>query len=334
MKNSRAFKRAALAFFVLSAFIAGNRAYAEEATSGVLSIVEENNLFYHTDRDYTNGTEVIRVPNDKPAPDWILRVGHWIPWFPEDGEVRHGYAFGQNLYTPSNVTLANPPSNERPYAGWLYGSVGVGVVTGRELDALVLTLGVVGPAAGGEQTQKMVHTVVDAKRAQGWDTQLHDEPGLVLTYEKSWRGLVAKTLIGNDFDVTPHVGGALANVYTYANMGLMLRYGNKLPLDYGPPRIQPSLPGSGFLEPTHYFEWYFFAGFDGRAVARDIFLDGNTYQDSRRVKKEPLVDDVQWGIAFTWRAYRLTYTHVQRSREFKGQNGADNFGALCLSTSI
>jgi hypothetical protein len=144
--------------------------------------------------------------------------------------------------------------------------------------------------------------------------------------------LVAKSLLGVPFDLTPHAGGALGNVFTYANAGVMLRYGKDLPLDYGPPRIQPSVPGSGFFIPQHGFGWYLFSGIEGRVVARNIFLDGNTFRDSRSVDKEPLVGDLQFGIVITWRDLRLSYTHVLRTREFKSQGDRrDDFGALSLS---
>ena len=52
------------------------------------------------------------------------------------------------------------------------------------------------------------------------------------------------------------------------------------------------------------------AGIDGRAVARNIFLDGNTFRDSRS----------------------LGYTHVLSTREFESQDGArHDFGAFSLS---
>jgi hypothetical protein len=95
------------------------------------------------------------------------------------------------------------------------------------------------------------------------------------------------------------------------------------------------VPGSGFFIPRHDFGWYLFAGIEGRAVARNIFLDGNTFRDSRNVDKEPLVGDLQYGIAITWRNLRLGYTHVLRTREFKGQGGRrDDFGALSLSLQL
>lgn len=95
------------------------------------------------------------------------------------------------------------------------------------------------------------------------------------------------------------------------------------------------MPGSGFFIPRHGFGWYLFAGIEGRAVARNIFLDGNTFRDSRNVDKEPLVGDLQFGIAITWRNLRLGYTHVLRKREFKGQGGRrDDFGAISLSLQL
>jgi hypothetical protein len=113
----------------------------------------------------------------------------------------------------------------------------------------------------------------------------------------------------------------------------MARVGFNLPDDFGPPRIDPSLPGSYYFEPRKKgaLGGYFFVGVDGRAVAHNIFLDGNTWQDSRHVDKIILVGDLEYGAAVTWNRFRLAYTHVFRTREFKTQRGADQFGALSLS---
>src|SRR3546814_4711146 len=73
------------------------------------------------------------------------------------------------MYTPDDVALRNPPLDDRPYAGWLYGSVGLIAETGRRLDQLELTLGVVGPASLTEQTQKLIHEITDSQEPRGWD---------------------------------------------------------------------------------------------------------------------------------------------------------------------
>lgn len=66
-------------------------------------------------------------------------------------------------------------------------------------------------------------------------------------------------------------------------------------------------------------------------VARNIFLDGNSFVDSRRVDRLPLVGDVQFGLVLDWSDIRLSYIRVLRSREFRGQHRHDDFGAVMLS---
>lgn len=300
--------------------------------TSVLTLMVENDLFYHSDRDYTNGIALAWGPSPEPTPDWALSIARLVPWFPKEGEVGHGYAIGQNMYTPRDITVANPPPNDRPYGGWLYGSMGMGIETGRQLDLVTLTLGVVGPASKAEQAQKAVHKIVGSPQPQGWDTQLKNELGILLTYQRSWRALATTNLDGLAIDLTPDAGFALGNVYTYANTGLTLRYGKNLTMDYGPARIQPSTLGTGYFATKENFTWYLFTGYEMRAVARNIFLDGNTFQSSRSVNKEPFVGDFQWGFVTVWRGVRMTYTHVVRTREFKTQGGNDQFGAFSIST--
>ncbi|TLM67174.1 MAG: lipid A deacylase LpxR family protein [Deltaproteobacteria bacterium] len=326
----------ALAFLSwLAAFVAP-AAWAEAAPrSGTLSFVLENDLFSNVDRHYTSGVRLVWVPDREASPPvWALKAASLVPWFPDAGEVRPGFALGQSMFTPSDITLADPSPQERPYAGWLYGTIGLGVESGRRLDQFGITLGMVGPASLAEESQKTVHKTIGSDEPKGWDTQLRNEPGLVVTYQRSWRELAARTLLNNELDFSPHLGGALGNVFTYANAGVTMRYGRQLPDDYGPPRIQPGLPGTADFSPRSDFGWYLFAGIDARLVARNIFLDGNTFRDSRSVDKYPLAGDLQFGLVLDWPAIRLSYTHVLRTREFRTQKHADDFGAISLSVKF
>lgn len=76
---------------------------------------------------------------------------------------------------------------------------------------------------------------------------------------------------------------------------------------------------------------YLFAGVYGRLVAHDVFLDGNTWRDSARVRREPLVGDLQAGLAGQWDDVSFAYTYVARSSEFEGQKDAQRFGALTIT---
>lgn len=113
------------------------------------------------------------------------------------------------------------------------------------------------------------------------------------------------------------MGGVVGTVYDFVNAGAIARFGFALPDDYGPPRIEPSLPGTNFFQPTESFGWYLFAGVDGRAIARNLFLDGNTWEASRHVEKIPLVGDLQFGAAITFEQWRLSFMHVFRTRDIR-----------------
>lgn len=317
---------------VLSLVFAGP-VRADEDETGVFNFVLENDLFLGADRHYTNGFQLSWTSGPNRVPVWMLEAARWLPLFPKGGTVRANYALGQSMYTPADISLRNPPLTDRPYAGWLYGSIGLIAKGETDLDQIQLQVGMVGPASYAEQAQKFVHKVIGSQEPMGWNYQLKNEPGVVLTYQHSWRTLTSSASpFGFKFDLTPHAGAAVGNVFTYANAGATLRFGWNLPDDYGPPRVQPSLPASGFFEAQSSFGWYLFAGVEGRAVARNIFLDGNTFADSRSVSKEPLVADLQFGIAVTLgHSTRLAYTQVFRTREYSGQRDADKFGAISLS---
>jgi lipid A 3-O-deacylase len=313
----------------------GPAAAADRPRVGTLGIVFENDLFYNTDRHYTNGVRVSWLSGPATTPVWALRLARRSPLFSRADTFRTNFAVGQNMYTPRDIRVDDPPADARPYAGWTYGTVGLIGATGRRFDLFELTLGMIGPASLAEHTQIFMHKITDSDEPRGWGTQLKNEPGAVLSYQSAWRGAASRTLRSRlGFELSPHLGGALGNVHTYANVGVMLRFGMHLPIDYGPPKIQPNLPGSEFFVPSGVFGWYLFAGVEGRAVARNIFLDGNTFSDSRSVKKKPLVGDLQFGVAVTWRRVRLAYIHVLRSEEFEGQEGHDDFGSISLSASF
>jgi hypothetical protein len=100
--------------------------------------------------------------------------------------------------------------------------------------------------------------------------------------------------------------------------------------DFGPPRIRPSVPGSDFFARDPAFNWYLFAGGEGRAVARNIFLDGNTFRDSHSIDKNEFIAEFQSGLAASYGRTRLVFTTVLRSPEVEGDDKWNLFGSLTL----
>jgi hypothetical protein len=298
---------------------------------GIFSITLENDYFADEDDGYTNGFRLAWLSSEEKIPDWIEDMANYLPFFAKEGHKRYSLALGQSMFTPDDLTQSGLIKNDRPYAGFTYATIGLLTDTGYRLDNLQLTLGVVGPASGAAQTQDFVHHLINSQDPQGWNNQLHNEPGLILSYERKWRSIYQFTPFGWGMDVTPHIGGSLGNIHTHLTSGATFRLGYDLPSDYGPPLIRPNLPGSDFFVPTREIGWYLFAGFEGRAVARNIFLDGNSFRNSHAVDKETFVGSLQAGIAFTYENTRIAYTHIFRTREFDRQRNADEFGALTLS---
>ena len=301
---------------------------------GIYSVSFENDIVTGADNNYTNGVRFSYISPEGDVPDWLDNSSRLVPFFPAKGHKRWTISAGQSIYTPDNILTLTPSPTDQPYAGWLYATAGVTSDTGRTLDTFELTLGMVGPASGAEHTQKFIHDAMGADHPHGWHEQLKNEPGIILAYDHKWRGLYRSSADGWGADLTPSAGFQLGNIFTEANVSLIARFGHDLPEDYGPPLIRPSVSGSTFFIPTDDFGWYLFAGVEGHAVARNIFLDGNSFRDSPSVDKEIFVGGVQGGIAVTYRDTRISYTHVLRSKEFETQTSDNQYGAFTVSVGF
>ena len=325
-------------------------------SSTFITTIENDKFLGGTDEEYSNGVKFTWVSpdltpgRDEPGrPQWVRSLleslDPWLSAFPGlyDTSRQRSVALslGQSIYTPRDVYSSNPPDNQRPYAGWLYTSLALHSKNERELDTLELTLGIVGPSAMGEEVQNNFHNAIGSARSEGWDYQLHDEPGAMLTWQRNWRFMAVDLPSGWGLDVIPHAGVTVGNVATYANAGGEVRFGLNLPADFGTALIGP---GSGVsapvavnserLQASRWWGAHVFAGTDGRAVARDIFLDGNTWEQSRHVNKEPLVADLMAGLAVTLGDFSVTYTQAYRTQEYEGQPGGGHvFGSVALSYS-
>ena len=311
----------------------------------VFTIYFENDTFADTDRYYTNGAKLSWISGDLSG--WGRSGGQQaalerVPLVNDPGTMKNfGFAFGQNIYTPRDQDLVIPDPDDRPYAGWSYLEFSLLSKSPHQLDIISLQVGMVGPHSYAQEVQNGFHDWIRNSPSRGWDSQLHDEVGVNLIVERRWR-LFARAFDGAlGFDFVPHIGASLGNVATYANIGASTRLGFNLPEDFGVDLIR----GAGVVntpiddndprvgERTS-LSLFLFAGADGRAVARDIFLDGNTFRDSPSVDKEDFVADLSVGAGLVLGRWQLTYTHVLRTREFEGQDKPNRFGSVTLSRTF
>ena len=300
----------------------------------IITAVYENDLIGSgRDGEYTNGARLSYINLNAKFPEWAHGIADAIPAFDINDTSSLYYSIGQNMFTPGTILEAEANTHDRPWAGFLYGSIGMATLTENHSDEIEATFGIVGPWALAENTQKFIHThITDSPTPRGWANQLDNEPALMVAWQRSYPETWAYDIGSMSFSTTPYYGVTLGNVYTFANAGFNVRVrpeNNKW--QDTPLRVRPAMPGTGFFEiPENKWSWYLFAGIDTRAVARNIFLDGNTFDDSASVDKYPLVADANAGIAITYGQTRISYTLVHRTKEFQEQDKAQTFGAISV----
>lgn len=338
-------RHVAYAFAAALTLLSGAARAAETPAteSPIYSLTEENDgIFSHQDRHYTQGLLFTRSATPLAGGFWdglsddFGQLAGWLGAGPSTERRYQWPIIGQSEFTPSDITRFVPDPRDRPYAGWLY--LGTGLMqrsdSGR-IDHLQLLLGVVGPAALARQVQDGFHSLAGFGQADGYSHQLHNEPGLVVSYQTIWdRPLL--TLGPVQTDALPEVGITAGNVLTYGEIGFTLRAGQSLAAGGTPRTITPGLAGSGWFDPDKIngaFGWMIYAGIQTRAVWRNLFLEGNSYRDSPGVEKRNFVTDQTAGISFLFRfGLRVDISYIKRSREFSGQIDDDRFGSVTLST--
>ena len=239
---------------------------------------------------------------------------------------------GQSIFTPENHQASNPNPDDRPYAGWLYTGLNfIQDYNAQQLTTLEFLGGVVGPWALGRQVQNNVHALLGEQLARGWNHQLRNEFGFTASWERKWR-FNHQLSDGYSWEIIPDAGITAGNVLTYGEAGFLVRWGRGLEADWGPEMVRPGYSGTSYFSGDRAgvkVGWDIFLGTQGRAVVWNIFLDGNTTQNSRSVAKQPLVDDLILGCElFSKRGLRLGFSIVARTPEFKKQKGIDSFGSV------
>ncbi len=299
-------------------------------------VMNENDAYFNiSDRHYTNGGYASLTSPARPDCQTCGRLSDrfMLPPGTVGSTHRYGFFAGQSIFTPEDLSLAVPDPADRPYAGWLYAGARLYRESTRMLDRLEVKVGVVGPASGADAVQRYWHALhwFGGVPPHGWSSQLKNEPGLVLSGQRIWRVPLVDAFL--DAEILPEANLSLGNVFTYAGAGASLRLGRNLAADWGPPRIEPALQGSDFIDrdAAGSFAWYVFAGVEGRAVARNLFLDGNSFEDSPHVAREIFVADFNAGFALIAGAIALRAAYTERTHEFETQRANDKFVSLTLS---
>lgn len=305
----------------------------------------ENDYFAGTDYGYTGGIKMTwSTPfkfnrTDYHLPKWADPLVGRLPFINDpDKENAVSFSIAQIVYTPESIDSKKLIEDDRPYAGINYFAAGIHSKTAWQKYSMVLEAGIIGPHSYAENFQNWGHEVTGSDRPGGWDNQLEDEFLLQTIFAVRHRLAYGDFDRSFSYDMIPHLGGRLGNREVSLNTGVEIRFGWNLPMNFGTCPIHTGCETNsafygndrkGFdLSETALHGIHFFMSADGRLVIHDITLDGNTFRKSHSVDKEMLVADIMAGFAYNRRNFKLTYSYIYRTKQFKTQDYDTIFGAL------
>lgn len=296
-----------------------------------VSLRWENDALAETDENYSNGISLAYTHSGK---GWLGGLWGWFGV--EDPTLYSSYDVGQVMVTPMDTSRPIPDPEDRPYVGMLSFGLSTQMRKGNLFHGLKFVTGVVGPASQADEVQAWFHELIGNQQAQGWAYQLDNEPIFNLVYEHRRRYALLPADAEWGAEVLPVFGAMLGNVLIQAQAGAQMRFGYHLPDDFGTTLMRGlgTLPnglsvGAGDNPPR----WgiYLFASGSGVAVARNLTLDGSTFEDSPSVDKKPFFLAGEVGLSIWTRWFEVTGSYVCWGKEFEGQKHATRFGALYLT---
>ena len=332
----------------------------EPVQAGV-TMALENDLFSlakKTDRWYTNGIHFAwhYKPEEQPfGAEQLQQFGRRLFRLedcpespgpePERCNITITYGIGQNMYSPRVIDDPNPQPDDRPWAGWLYGGVGVAHVSGNRHQIAAVKLGPTGPLSFAEEAQTYVHRYVsNSPKPLGWGNQLRPRLGVQLSYLSTHFVNIGRTFVGN-----ASWGGTLGNLRTMGRIGAGLTW-SLAPDELK--RFQAGTLDEGeFLIPDYsnsdtgivqsLRRTVFYANVQVAAVAHNTFIQGDTYAGRSQIDLVRNVTTTTLGVSVPLPLgardrWKLGFAYKVRSPEFRARGFASDdsyqrWGVVSLS---
>ncbi len=296
------------------------------------ALLWDNDLFSprNTDAYYTNGFLYHHMSDPVVADegrDWAACPGlstvarlvdPLIIQSDDTTQYRHSWGMGQIIQTPWDLNLAVPDPDDQPYAGLLYGSCGFHAQQDGHADSLSLILGVTGPWSLAEHGQDIAHRITGSKQPAGWAHQLRNEVVLNLTYDRQ-HVLHTLPLRRHNLTFFDNAGFSLGTLVTGVTVGLNALYSTDPRAAF---TLRPNFLGRfPWLSQRQPLGFYAMGSVQGSAIARNIFVDGNTWVDSPSVDREPFTASSQLvvGYGFSCLALQMGLNIGTRTFETQGE---------------
>lgn len=307
---------------------------------GAWTVTLENDVLTGSDNNYTNGIGVSWVSADTAGYGEKSFVRKWgefwsvLPFVGHDGYRTYAaWSLGQEMHTPDDIKLADPPPDDQPYAGVLYVDSVVYAKGRRATHAWQLRLGVVGSASLAEPVQKGFHKAIGADKPRGWDGQLPNEPIVNVAYTGAY--LLAQGPLGESLSwrIVPVVNAGLGNYFTGLGVGLYAEVGRNLVDALGGSALRQgfNVASTVGVGPVQDWSVSLSGGVAGYGVAHYLPLDGTVFRKSRSVDSKPDVAVATIGLTVRHRELVAFLGVTSVTKGFAAARKRADFGSLSLS---
>jgi lipid A 3-O-deacylase len=179
----------------------------------------DNDFFTATDDYYTQGILLELVhPSLKKFPLTRLLLT------PKGSTTKYGVAIEHNGFTPTSIRHPEIIIGDRPFAAYLMLKTFsiANNPTGKSKISSSISLGIIGPAAGGEWMQKSIHEALENIEPLGWSNQIQND--FIINYELGYeRRLISyKRLLS----VNANAAARMGTLSDKANAGATIMLGH------------------------------------------------------------------------------------------------------------
>lgn len=303
------------------------------------SLVFENDAFFRDDEQYSHGLFLnwgyshVDALNAQNLPFWIASLAqktHLTTRYKTNKSKQYAisYGFGQALQTAVDITVDELLEEDSPYVGLLAWEVNLLAYDALVSDEAGMIIGAVGPIALGEFSQTFAHKIMGATEPQGWDNQINNELVLRIQARRTWRVYESQFLNG-EFDFLTGIDGGIGNLRSDLSTGVAIRFGQQLRKNFLSASVFPVQKFNGLNNSA--YGWYLFANASATYVANDIFMNGNTFEDSHSVDLIHPQGAISLGFMANIYDFSILYTILYLSDEYQNQRKSSRFGSLVLT---
>ncbi len=288
---------------IMPLFLAAQRRPAEAG------VVSDNDLYVSTvsDKYYTAGFEFFYRFLNKASTDDVKKI--------TDLRV------GQYIFNPRTRQAADPARIDRPFAGYLFAEAGKGYFRERSVLKWYGQVGVVGPDAFAEETQKAIHFLFGYKRVYGWEHQVRN------AWAAQLGGSYARTLsAGPRFDVNFQAEAYAGTVLSGARVGFLSRI--SLWGDLKTLSASNLYDGALSADPAAYsdHELYFYISPNFKYQGHDATIEGSLFDNDSPVvfDVKPFLFSGEAGFKYRRNRWSVTYAFLYHTKEVR--NSPNNMG--------